>query len=419
MIPEKITMEFFGMNLLETNRSMWEKYIYSIYDVGEDDGIGTRIPIGNYEVMHNYTDFDNQRCFCATLTYNNDFDSSQILFDESGKLKKIDIKRDMGEEFSTSFLNIGDNVKDYFESLKNGFWDEFLKSETIVATQGWNLRHTTTSMLDFTYDSLQIFNKDLYISYLIKDEVVEFIFVYVIGDIDVSQNSQMKAEASIYDLENFEFYIKGKNIAEMSGGDWVDTLGGSVEGIWREFFEFSEKNSKYGQYRREAGTVVDGLNVSLNYVALEERNELMIGAESVSKLKNKKHSEAPFRINFSLSKDGMYNIDLQILGETSLITSNYIMPGDNIKTFLNSYEEGLFEKIMSLPEQTQEYTIGPYYFSNVGEDSRGGTMIALGKRAVGSGSGGGIIISFENEIVTYINCNYYGNVTGFEEQPVF
>ena len=43
MIPEKLTMELFGMNLLETNRSMWEKYVYSVYDVGEDDGMGTRI----------------------------------------------------------------------------------------------------------------------------------------------------------------------------------------------------------------------------------------------------------------------------------------------------------------------------------------------------------------------------------------
>ena len=228
----------------------------------------------------------------------------------------------------------------------------------------------------------------------------------------------MKAEASIYDLENFEFYIKGKNIAEMSGSDWVNSFSSSFEGIWREFFEFSEKNSKYGHYRGEAGTVVDGVNVSLNYVALEEWNELRIDTTgSASKLKNKKHSEVPFRINFGLSKDGVYNIDLQILGKTSLITSNYIMPGDNIKTFLNSYEEGLFEKIMSLSDHTQEYTIGPYYFSNLGDDGFDGTMIALGKRAVGSG--GTIIISFDNEIVTYISRNYHGNVSSFEEKPVF
>ena len=47
-----------------------------------------------------------------------------------------------------------------------------------------------------------------------------------------------------------------------------------------------------------------------------------------------------------LGENGTYNISVHLAGENSLITSEDIMPGDNIKEFFNSYEDGLFEKII-------------------------------------------------------------------------
>lgn len=414
-IPEEITMELFGMNLLEINRPMWEKYIYSIYDEREDDGMGISFPIGNYEVMHSYLNFENKKNFSASITYNNNFGASQILFDENDKLLKIDIRNDMGEEFSTSFLNIGDNVKNYFESSEKGLWDKFLKGETIVASQGWNVRRSTVSAPEDTYDDLQIFNKDIYISYLIKDEVVDYIIVNVIGDIVINESEETKP--SIYDLDVFEFYIDGKAISKMSGSDWVNAFSDSFEDVWREFFKFSEKNSKYGDYRKEAQTIVDGLKVWVNYTALEDHNWMAISTESVSKLKNDIYTEdrQPCQITFMLTKDGYYNINLWIHGESSLITGNYIMPGDNIRTFLNSYEDGLYEKIMSLSDDTEEYSIGPYCFRYLGNGESEENAISIRKRDERNSSA--VEIGFHNEIVTWISRGYSGTVSGFEEEP--
>ena len=417
-IPEEITMELLGLDVLHINRPMWEEYIYSIYDLGKDDGMATRIPIGNYEVMHNYMEIEKEKNFNVTISYNNDFGGSQILFDKSGKLKQISITKDMGEEFSTSFLNIGDNVKDYFEASKKGLWEEFLSAEkeTIVSEQGWIVRRGGTSTPDYTYDNLQLYSKDLFISYLIKDEVVDYILVYVYGDVDVSKNSKVEAGPSIYDLESFDFYIKGKDITEMTGSDWVNSFSNSFEEIFREFFEFSEKNSKYGNYKKEATTVVDGLQVRLNYTAYEDYNWMAISTESVSKLKKGINPDGTYTINFMLSKEGTYSIELLMKGESSFISSNYIMPGDNIRTFLNSYEEGLFEKITSLSDGFQEYSIGPYYFTYSGENAGEESLITIGKRnAEGSF---GINVGVKNEIVTHINRHYIGSVSGYEDEPV-
>ena len=282
-IPEEITMEFFGINLLEINRPMWEKHIYSIYDVGKDDDMGTRIPIGDYEVMHDYLNLENMRNFSVSISYDNNFSGSQILFDENGKLTKIDVTTDMGEEFNTSFLKIGDNVKDYFETSKKGIWDKILSGEIIAANDGWNIRHSAFSAPEVTYDNLQVFNKDLFVSYVIKDEKVNYILVNVIGDLNIDEN--LLAEKSIYNLDRFKFYIKDKDISRMSGSDWANAFGKSFEEMLRELFVFSGNNSKYGNYGKSGETVVGGLRMKWEYKAYEDYNWMHIGTESVSKLK--------------------------------------------------------------------------------------------------------------------------------------
>lgn len=155
----------------------------------------------------------------------------------------------------------------------------------------------------------------------------------------------------------------------------------------------------------------------LNYTAYEDYNWMSISTESVSKLKNTHTSDRPpFSINFTLTKDGLYNISLFIHGENSLITNKYIMPGNNIRTFLNSYEDDLYEKIISLSDYTEEYCIGPYYFQFLKESGDEGSSISIGKRDERSGKL--ITIGFDNEIVTWISRNYNGTVSGFEDKPL-
>lgn len=152
-IPEEITFEFFGMNLIGANRPMREKHVFDLNDLGEKDYINNEFFIGHYKVMHSYYNFENSKNFSSYVN------SSQILFDKNNKLTKIDINANLGEAFSTSFLNIEDNVKDYFDSFEAGLWDRFRNGEEIVADHGYILRYTTISGADVEYDNLQVYNR--------------------------------------------------------------------------------------------------------------------------------------------------------------------------------------------------------------------------------------------------------------------
>lgn len=426
-IPEEITMEFFGMNLLEANRPMWEKHIFSLNELGEDDYVYTTFYIGDYEVTHSYLNFENKGNFSSYITYNNDRSgSAQILFDENDNLSKIDIRSDMGEEFSTSFLNIGDNVNEYFEAYKSGLWKEFLGGETMVTTRGWYLRHSTADTSDYTYDVLQVSNSDIALSYMIKDELVDYIMLTVVGDLAV--NDELETEQSIYSLDTFDFYVYDNNIASMSASEWLeffnfsenDELQAKYKEQWLELLDFSDEHFKKEKPETEAIVLLPGKEMGAFFMYYEdyEYKSMMLTMYPVTEageIETSDTSNRPSSIDFSISKEGFFNIDLYIEGECPMITSNCIMPGDNIRTFLNSYEDGLYEKIVSLSDVSDEYRIGPYFFRFESDTGFGGNCITIGKNDEKSSLP--VSIFFEDEIVTAIHRTYRGRISGFDEKP--
>ncbi len=360
-IPEEITMDFLGINLLKTNRPIWEKHIFSLDDRTEEDYI-IQFYIGDYEIFHSYLNFENQENLSATINYKENWGCATIQYDENDKLSKIDIFSDMGEEFSTSFLNIGDNVKDYFESFKTGLWDKFLNGENIVVERGWYVRYSTAVAPEYTYDVLQVGNKDLLFSYFIKDELVHYIMLSVVGDIN--RDGELETEPSIYQLDEFVFYLNGIDIFKLSIDEWINSM--NFTEAERKKFELGEtfwapldgtEVMVCGQYKQD---IEDpwGNFTFYNINDVVKHVTPMVGVEySVPEDITYRSDE----IHFSIV-NGCTNRKISITGECAEITGNYIMPGDNVKTFLNSYEEGLYETIVSLPDSYTEYREGPYRF---------------------------------------------------------
>lgn len=428
-IPQEITMEFFGLDLLKANRPIWEMHIWGINET-EFDNYNysfSEFSIGDYKVNHSYSTFGNEGNFSSFIDYHDMDHYSQIQFDENNNLSQIDICSDMGEEFSTSFLKVGDNVKDYFESCKPGLWEKFLNDEKIVAQNGWRVERSTITYPDYTLNTLQLYNSNLVISYFIKDDLVYHIMLTVIGNLTLDE--ELLAEVmSIYHLDSFNFYINDADISTMSLREWMDLFNFSefvkeekeCKDAWMDLLDFSDehfKKAEHGEYWGSCNTTLTGTEIlaSFNYNEDTEWKNIYISLHPKDSFDpTSPYFEDPISyglISFSISRDGYFNISFYAESSCPEITGDQIMPGDNIKTFLNSYEDGLYEKLVSSSSDLNEYRTGPYIFQYY-RDPECISVRKCDARCILP-----IEIFFENEIVTAINRSYRGRVTSFEDEP--
>ena len=415
-IPQEITMEIFGINLLEVDRPTWQRKLrYLMEDSIPGENERVFFSIGEYEVFHSYEHVENKNNMTAQVTYKTDVDNGvglQIQFDGNDRVTKIDVSSPMGNEFHTSFLNIGDNVKDYFESFEKGLWERFLKDEEILSDQGWGIRHSILTSPNNTYDCLQVLSSNMFISYIIKDEVVEHIMLGVLSDIVLSESEQ--TQESNDDMDICDFYLNGNDISNMSGSDWLnlfdfpqdDENAEKFKEQWMSFFDFSPKAVAPEGSINECYVKLNGQEVYLHYYGDNSQKWITITIYPDGNGGDRQ----PDIIELCTDSEGYYNISVYVYGEDSLISSNNIKPGDNIRTILDSYEEGLFDKMMSLSDG-EGYSVGPYYF----EYYRDGNVINMGKRDEGFGLPH--CISFENETVTIVKRLYGGTATGFTDKP--
>lgn len=144
-LSEEITMELFGLDLFQVNRPIWEERIFTLKEPEEYTTVYLSFSIGDYEVMHSRKNFQNKGNFSSFIQYRDVVNGAQILFDENDNLSMVYIAEDMGKEFDTSFINIGDNPREYLESLKPGVWDKLLAGERLFTKQGWCMYYYTTS----------------------------------------------------------------------------------------------------------------------------------------------------------------------------------------------------------------------------------------------------------------------------------
>lgn len=412
-IPEEITLEFFGMNLIGANRPMWEKHIFDLNESGENDYIYNGFPIGDYMVKHSYYNYENDKNFSSYVTNRENFSDSQILFDENYKLTKIDVRADLGEEFSTSFLNIGDNVKDYFESFETGLWDKFRNGEEILADHGYVLRYSTISGTDVEYDNLQVYSSNMFISYFIKNDVVAQIMFYAIGDIPTRES--FETNPTIYYFEPFKFYVHGVDIANMTGRQWMELFNcPEIEQKWMGFYDASDARVGEGI---EAISVLNGTNLEAHFHYAENTVGKSLNVSMVSLSKLKQTTEDSGRgsyMSFYSGEGESFNIGLILNEECPMIIGSGIMVGDNIKKILNTYEKGLYENMVSLSGSTEGYSVGPYYFNyhrGIGDEQ---DFIIIGKHDERNLS---IHVGVNNEMVTSIQRYYNGNAAGFEDVP--
>lgn len=412
-LPQDITVELFGLDILRTKRSQWEEHIFTIKNPDKSVvGYYTSFMVGDYEIFHSWMDGGNGN-FVSGILGEDKSSGAQVVFDENDKVLELTIDMDMGEYFHTSFLNIGDNAKECVESVKPGAWDALLAGEALLTEQGFYLFHYTTNV-----EALQISNKDFSISYFLEDGLVDSIHIRVAGDL--FKNMEDEDESSIYDLDRFDYYVYGADIATMSLQDWLDLydfddrklIEAEFKELWMNILDFSKRHISqdnlvvYCDETLLAGGEVAAL---ISYSETDEYKNWSMYLYSVAG-----QEEWPSSIYIEIIKGGFITIYLDIWSECPMITSNFIMPGENIRTLLNSYEDGLFETILSL-DADDIYCIGPYEFTGFNGPEASEGSISIRKKADGYMEP--VIIYFENEIVTRVSRTYHGVVYDFDEKP--
>ncbi len=372
-VPQEITMEFFGVNLLKMNGGMWEEHVFSLYDPNISE-YSIQFPVGEYEISNSYLNFENQGNLSTYIKYGDDSRGSSILFDENDDLKKICVESDMGEAFCTSFLNIGDNVKEYLESVQPGLWDKFLNDEMNGVEQGWYIRHSVLTGSEYPRDILQLSNDDIVVSYFIEDEKVDSIMLTVVGDIHIDG-------ASIYMLDNFEFYINGTEISTMSVDDWTSFMYLPEADVYERGIINEEliENPLTGESSMKTEVIegwkefycpIEGTEIFIFGTVMEQSsrfelyniNDVNIRSTEAGVYYEFCDYVEPDIVEFDIGDEFVYQT-IYVTGGSQGITGNYIVPGDDIKVFLDSFEEGLYEKLISLPEDNNVYQIVPYRFS--------------------------------------------------------
>lgn len=245
-------------------------------------------------------------------------------------------------------------------------------------------------------------------TYSLKDELVDNIMLTVIGE------SIQKAESSIYDLDRFDYYLAGKDIAKMSVGEWLEFFDfdenvveeAKLKALWMNILDFSKE--RYYTYECDK---------SMADIKAEAR--FTYGEQPGSKWMNL--SLYPMggdgikdgcTICFWISQEGSIQIDLGIDGKFPIMASNFIMPGENIRTFLNSYEDGLYEKIAAMDSDIDGYQTGPYHFwFESGADCDSLSIRKEDERMMSP-----VYFFLENEVVTRVSRMYNGIISGFDEE---
>lgn len=410
-LPQDITVELFGLDILRTKRSQWEEHIFTIKNPDENIGYYTSFQVGDYQVIHGWMDADKS-IFVSGILGKDPSTGVQVVFDKNDKVSELKINMDMGEYFNTSVLNIGDNAKEYVESVQPGTWDKLLAGELLLTEQGFYMLHYTSSSEVF-----QIGNEDFSISYFLTDGLVDNIYIKVEGNL--FRDTGDEDEASIYYLDRFDYYISGTDIAAMSLRDWLD------------LYDFDDRNPTEAEFKEIWMNLLD---FSKRYINQDNRvvycdEKLLAGEEVKAYISYSETDEGKYwsmylysvtgqeewlgTISIEINREGFITIYLDIWAKYPMITSNFIMPGDNIRTLLNSYEDGLFETILSL-DADDIYCIGPYEFTGFKDPASLESMISIRKKDDGYMEP--ISIYFEDEIVTRVSRTYHGIISDFDEK---
>lgn len=410
-LPQDITMELLGLDILRMKRSGWEEYIFTMQESDEYISYYTSFFVRDCEIIHSHKDIDNKSTFVSDIHYKDKLFGARVEFNENNNVSGLSISTDMGDEFSTSFLNISDSAKKYMESIEPGIWDRLLAGELVSAEQGYHMVYYTSGS-----DVFQIFNEDIEIAYFLENGLVDYIYVVVKGNI--SQNAEDEDESSIYYLDQFDYYLYGADIATMSARDWLDLFNfkeykpeeAKFKEVWMNILDFSKKYTNENEWVGPCDTLLAGEEVlaSISYYEQAESKSWSMSMYSAAD-----REVWLGTIYFMINKQGYISFSVDICNECPMITSNFVLPGDNIKTVLNSYEDGLYEQILSL-DNSESYCIGPYEFMLSKNSESSGGSISIVKKDEGAMDP--IAIDFEDEIVTRIGRTYRGSISDFDEK---
>lgn len=226
IFPEDIQIKYFGKNVYSKTYDGWNNaafisnsyLLYNLY-LENTTIINVSKAGGYYPTAHYIREYDSVE--------NREGEKiADIQFDKEGLIKEINIYGKCNDDFYITGLQVGENAKEYLNSISEGLWDRLMAMEdnyVLRGSRGHYLSHNTQKFepgvlgeSEVTIENICLSNEKLSFSYRLDGEIVDNINVF-------TRNDSIKddLETEMYDINPPFYYIDDISIFDSTIEDWV------------------------------------------------------------------------------------------------------------------------------------------------------------------------------------------------------
>ncbi len=363
-IPTDITIELFDQDIFSKDMWGWTSYIDGLID-----NEYSNVYYGDsYAIFNNYDFYSKNNGFFQYIT-TAEKDSMRtgktiatIHYGTNDLLRDIEVLDSKAHQscLQISGLQVEQSAKEYFNEIEEGLWNTILSLENtryLREAHGWIVDHTTETVDGTAYDKIIFKNDSVQVTYWIIDEVVEKLTVY-------SAKSLLNGNKGLANLPVPDYSLAEYQLSLTQPTTWYG----------KYHFKF---NSFFDAF--DLIPLIDGENVILarHEYAADEFYFFIDNHVSTKTIECPKSYESDFRqsldeynfeeqhgiieypacskpladlsIRYELLNDsGNYTYRVLFKKEAlSMVSGSIFMPGDNIREYLDSYEEGTFDSLLA------------------------------------------------------------------------
>lgn len=351
-LPEDIEIKCFDINVYSKTYTGWTNYFailtdsaYMVYDffLGDTYVINVDKAGGVYPTEHviKYND-------PSGLMQNDDI--AIIMYDKEGLVKEINVTNTSNKNFSVTGLQVGENAREYLNSISDGLWDKLMAMEeylVINGAGGINLWHNTQTFAagileesEVNFNYINFGNDKISLSYKLNGEIVDSINVYTKND---SIREELRTE--LYDIEMPDYYVDGLDLLAAKQDEWIthfqipyDEDAGYLPCLSDDLYvEFRENGESFWAIlvAKKEVTWAYSLKDQIPYPIMD------YDESDVYCIVNGKPNGSSYEIEIYF---------YPLISESSRFSYDNLGFGDNFMTFLNSYDSTAQSRLMETGE---------------------------------------------------------------------
>lgn len=385
ILPENIEITFLGENIFIRNYDRWQ---FCLYEQGA--GHNTELIVDDsYLFGYQYQTHPGyvvKRIEKGQVYTGEGSDVARIEFGEEGLLYSISVFDRGTSIFSISGLQVGENAKDYLNGMKDGLWSQYEKMgrhEFLKGEDGWTLTHGTFSYGDEFYDQLSFTNELFGITYNLENEVVHHINLYKRDNADEALLALLEAP-SILDInpDRYQLLVDDMDLYTSLPMDWVNHFG--LDYVQRKMMD-----SEYGYWTYYS---CDGLVVTLDGDEFHSNAELSMGGTYVLRIYDSSNAKIKedgrgFLVEYDDEEDHIYcEVIVQMpyseyvdsitrtvtihqnLPYCDRLKANHLLPDDDLKTYFDYLEPGLYGRLVKKSYQIEEKDYVQIIGADIGDE---------------------------------------------------